>query len=79
LHSYKFVAELQRVMGNDPAQVNPLMIRVEVNVCPSSSSYYGSCVIQAGHGAGKPTSKVIAEVADIYSFMAAATNTPWRD
>ncbi len=33
---------------------NPVLIRIET---------------QAGHGAGKPTSKIIEETADIYSFM----------
>ncbi|CAG7835182.1 unnamed protein product [Allacma fusca] len=36
-------------------QTNPLLLRVD---------------IKAGHGAGKPTSKKIEEVADMYSFMA---------
>jgi prolyl oligopeptidase len=35
--------------------------------------------MQAGHGAGKPTAKVIEEVADIYAFMAHCTGTAWRD
>jgi prolyl oligopeptidase len=38
-------------------QPNPLLIRIEVN---------------AGHGAGKPTSKVIDEAADKYGFFLAA-------
>ncbi|MEZ4962058.1 MAG: prolyl oligopeptidase family serine peptidase [Saprospiraceae bacterium] len=40
---------------------NPVLIRIETN---------------AGHGAGKPTSKVIDEVADTYSFFFYNTNTP---
>merc|ERR1712166_431682 len=39
------------------AGANPLLIRIEVN---------------AGHGAGKPTSKVIDEAADKYGFFLAA-------
>jgi prolyl oligopeptidase len=39
---------------------NPVLIRIETN---------------AGHGAGKPTSKVIDEIADIYSFFFYNTNT----
>lgn len=40
---------------------NPVLIRIETD---------------AGHGAGKPTSKIIEEQADIYSFLFYNTNTP---
>lgn len=32
---------------------------------------------KAGHGAGKPTSKIIEEVADIYGFMSLVMNLNW--
>ncbi len=40
---------------------NPVLIRIETD---------------AGHGAGKPTSKIIDEQADIYSFLFYNTDTP---
>lgn len=40
---------------------NPVIIRIDTN---------------AGHGAGKPTSKVIEEQADIWSFFFYNTNSP---
>lgn len=40
---------------------NPVLIRIET---------------QAGHGAGKPTSKIIEEYADIWAFLFYNTNTP---
>lgn len=43
-------------------QQNPLLTRVEV---------------KAGHGAGKPTAKVIAEIADMYGFAAAIIGADW--
>ncbi len=70
LHSYKFAATLQHVAGRSAAcrhdadddDSNPLMIRVDT---------------KAGHGAGKPTTKAIAEVADIYTFIALALGLQW--
>ncbi|CAL8082960.1 unnamed protein product [Orchesella dallaii] len=54
LHSYKFIAEIQTKIGKNPRQENPLLIRIET---------------KAGHGAGKPTAKIIEEHTDILSFM----------
>jgi len=46
LHSFKVVAELQAVAGASPHQRRPLLARIEE---------------QAGHGAGKPTGKILDE------------------
>jgi prolyl oligopeptidase len=52
-HSLKFIAQLQHKLG-DKLPNTPLLIRVDT---------------KAGHGAGRPTSKVIDEYTDIYSFL----------
>lgn len=44
LHSFKFISELQYRIGRLEWQKKPLMLRIETN---------------AGHGAGKPTSKIV--------------------
>ncbi|PNF29234.1 Prolyl endopeptidase [Cryptotermes secundus] len=54
LHSLKFIATLQHVLRDCPGQTNPLLVRVET---------------KAGHGGGKPTSKLIEENTDIMSFL----------
>ncbi|GAX86564.1 hypothetical protein CEUSTIGMA_g13971.t1, partial [Chlamydomonas eustigma] len=48
--------------ANSVAQRNPLLIRVEV---------------RAGHGAGKPTAKVIEEVTDMICFAAKSMQATW--
>lgn len=63
-HSLKYIAQLQHVMGGVAKQTNPLLIRVDT---------------KAGHGAGKPTSKVIEEVTDIYSFLTETIGLEWQD
>ncbi|KAG7263651.1 hypothetical protein CRUP_037983 [Coryphaenoides rupestris] len=62
LHSLKYLATLQHVVGHSPHQTNPLFIHVDT---------------KSGHGAGKPTSKVIQEVADTYAFIARCLNLSW--
>mmetsp|Transcript_7105 Transcript_7105/g.15314 ORF Transcript_7105/g.15314 Transcript_7105/m.15314 type:complete len:734 (+) Transcript_7105:49-2250(+) len=56
LHSFKYIAQLQHKLGSkfSPTE-NPFIVRIET---------------KAGHGAGKPTSKIIEEYADVYAFMA---------
>ncbi|XP_066593585.1 prolyl endopeptidase [Prorops nasuta] len=55
LHSLKLIATLQHKLGQLPNQTNPLLVRVET---------------KAGHGAGKPTAKLIEESTDILCFIA---------
>jgi prolyl oligopeptidase len=57
--SYKYAAELQHTIGLNPRQTNPLLLLVEKN---------------AGHEAGKPTSKKIEEATHILSFIAETLN-----
>eukprot|EP00047_Mylnosiga_fluctuans_P002519 m.224841 g.224841 ORF g.224841 m.224841 type:complete len:705 (-) comp11160_c0_seq1:70-2184(-) len=64
LHSLKLIATLQHVIGSLPNQTNPIMARIEV---------------AAGHGAGKPTKKIIDEVADMYAFFARTLGAVWTD
>lgn len=65
-HSLKYMAQLYYTVQKEAlnVQTKPLICRVEV---------------RAGHGAGKPTSKVIAEISDIYSFIAQVLNGKYHD
>lgn len=53
LHARKFAAELQTAQGRDQAE-NPILLRIEAN---------------AGHGAGKPVSKLVESEADKWIFL----------
>lgn len=64
LHTLKYCAALQHGVGSSPVQRQPLMVRVD------------TC---SGHGAGKPTYKVILEDTDIFSFIAETLGLSWRD
>jgi len=64
LHSLKFIAELQHVLGGLEAQTNPLVARIDV---------------RSGHGAGKPTKKVIQEHSDVYAFIAKYCKATWTE
>jgi len=61
LHSLKHAATLQHALSAS-LQTNPLIIRVDV---------------KSGHGAGKPTAKVIDEMADVYAFIAKSLSAAW--
>jgi len=63
LHSFKMICRLQYTLGDKAFQKNPLLIRIET---------------KAGHGQGKPTSKIIEEVADIYAFICYCNNIKWN-
>ncbi|XP_074106532.1 prolyl endopeptidase [Cotesia typhae] len=59
LHTLKLIATLQHVLGKLPQQTNPLLARIDT---------------KAGHGRGKPTTKVIEEIRDIFVFIIKTLN-----
>ncbi|KAL7207348.1 hypothetical protein ACSBR1_029327 [Camellia fascicularis] len=67
LHSFKLLATMQYVLCTSlekSPQKNPIVGRIEC---------------KAGHGAGRPTQKVIDESADRFSFMAKMLGASWTD
>lgn len=67
LHSLKLLATMQCVlcksMENSP-QTNPIIARIDT---------------KSGHGAGRPTLKLIEEATDRYAFMAKMVGATWID
>lgn len=68
LHSLKLVATMQHAArgaaaAGGGARRPPIVARID---------------IKSGHGAGKPTAKVIDEAADVYAFVAQALGVQWR-
>lgn len=59
-HSFKYAAAMQAAVANGP-DASPVLIRIET---------------RAGHGAGKPTSKVIEEAAEKLAFAAHFVGLP---
>ncbi|OMO75515.1 hypothetical protein COLO4_26055 [Corchorus olitorius] len=67
LHSLKLLATMQYVLCTSlekSPQTNPIIGRIEC---------------KAGHGAGRPTQKMIDEAADRYGFMAKMLGASWID
>jgi prolyl oligopeptidase len=68
LHTFKLIAELQYALALAPGaaskQRNPLVVRIEV---------------RAGHGAGKPTTKIIQETSDLMAFAAKCMGAKWME
>ncbi|KAF8377751.1 hypothetical protein HHK36_031136 [Tetracentron sinense] len=65
LHSLKLLATMQYFLCTSlekSPQTNPIIARIDQ---------------KAGHGAGRPTQKLIDEAADRYSFMAKMLGTSW--
>ncbi|XP_062164615.1 uncharacterized protein LOC133871234 [Alnus glutinosa] len=65
LHSLKLLATMQYVLCTSlekSPQINPIIGRIEC---------------KAGHGAGRPTQKLIDEAADRYGFMAKMLGASW--
>uniref|UniRef100_A0A0N4TNT8 Prolyl endopeptidase n=1 Tax=Brugia pahangi TaxID=6280 RepID=A0A0N4TNT8_BRUPA len=64
-HSLKYMARLyEAAQSANSFQKKPLIIRVDV---------------KAGHGAGKPTSKLIAEIVDMYCFLQKVLDLKWYE
>jgi hypothetical protein len=72
LHSYKYAAELQYLVGNNVDQIDPLLLRVEVN---TGFLFFSNL---KGHGGGKPLSRIIKENSDILSFISLSLNLSWN-
>lgn len=67
LHTLKLLATLQHVLCNsvkESAQTNPIIARLDT---------------KAGHGAGRPTQKMIDEATDKFAFLAKMVDAQWLE
>ncbi|KAL3109207.1 hypothetical protein niasHT_016113 [Heterodera trifolii] len=66
LHTLKYVAQLYHLLRTEASewQRRPVLARIET---------------KAGHGAGKPTTKTIAELVDLYSFLQRVLELEWKE
>jgi prolyl oligopeptidase len=67
LHSLKLLATMQHVLCKsveNSRQTNPIIARIDT---------------KSGHGAGRPTQKLIEEAAERYAFMAKMVGASWID
>uniref|UniRef100_A0A914GW39 Prolyl endopeptidase n=1 Tax=Globodera rostochiensis TaxID=31243 RepID=A0A914GW39_GLORO len=66
LHTLKYIAQLYHLLRTEAEewQRKPVLARIEV---------------KAGHGAGKPTAKMIAELVDLYCFLQRVLELKWND
>lgn len=66
-HTLKYIAELHHQIKNGETcnyQKKPIIARIDV---------------KAGHGSGKPTAKLIADVVDFHCFLQRVLGMEWRD
>ncbi|KAL3077291.1 hypothetical protein niasHS_013280 [Heterodera schachtii] len=66
LHTLKYVAQLYHLLRTEAKgwQQRPVLARIEK---------------KAGHGAGKPTTKTIAELVDLYCFLQRVLKLKWEE
>uniref|UniRef100_A0A183BKL7 Prolyl endopeptidase n=1 Tax=Globodera pallida TaxID=36090 RepID=A0A183BKL7_GLOPA len=66
LHTLKYIAQLYHLLRTEAEewQRKPVLARIEV---------------KAGHGAGKPTAKMIAELVDLYCFLQRVLELKWNE
>ena len=94
LHSHKLIATLQHDLAGEfvlvPPGVDvfffcgqrtrhaPAAVAAGVPNSPQRNPLITRIEVRAGHGAGKPTSKIIAETSDMLAFAAKACGVSWQ-
>jgi prolyl oligopeptidase len=77
LHSFKYIAEAQRLHGfTGPGVAAPVSAALAANTLDKAPVVI-RIETNAGHGAGKPLNKVIDEHADVFGFFAKHLGAKW--